>query len=203
LNFKRLQEQIDKTLGKELPTAAKLRNCDSEMIAKKELKDGSRLQVYKNGFALYETDGGSTVFRVDHCGGYTYFSRTEELSVTEEYFNDVDWWVRLLLEAEDRLTHNRNARIENHEFSYDCEEQEMEWMLRKSNSLFDDYMQQETLNTAFDLMTQRQREVVQMYYIEGFGVREIAEIYGVTHQAISVTLSDIRKKFKKNKDKFE
>lgn len=42
-----------------------------------------------------------------------------------------------------------------------------------------------------------------MYYIQGLGVQEIANYYGITHQAVSVTLSDIWKKFKKNKHKFD
>lgn len=41
------------------------------------------------------------------------------------------------------------------------------------------------------MMTQRQKEVFEMYYIQGLGVQEIANYYGITHQAVSVTLSDI------------
>ena len=53
------------------------------------------------------------------------------------------------------------------------------------------------------MMTERQRAVVTMYYIDGMGVQEIAAVYGISHQAVSVTLSDVKKKFQKNRKIFE
>ena len=58
------------------------------------------------------------------------------------------------------------------------------------------------LEKAFSMMTERQRAVVTMYYLDGMGVQEIADVYGISHQAVSVTLSDVKKKFQKNRKKF-
>ena len=61
----------------------------------------------------------------------------------------------------------------------------------------------ELLELAFSMMTERQRAVVTMYYLDGMGVQEIAAVYGISHQAVSVTLSDVKKKFQKNRKLFE
>ena len=115
MTLKELQNKIEKTMGKDLPTAAHLRAGSSPIVASRELDGGTKLSVYQNGFALYQTEGGSTVFRVDYCGGYTYFGRNEQTELSEDFFADTDWWVRLLMEGEDRLTHNRNIKAERHE----------------------------------------------------------------------------------------
>ena len=65
------------------------------------------------------------------------------------------------------------------------------------------YIANELLELAFSLMTERQRAVVTMYYLDGMGVQEIAAVYGISHQAVSVTLSDVKKKFQKNRKLFE
>ncbi len=65
MTLKELQNRIEKTVGKKLPTAAYLRAGNSPLIVSRELEGGTMLSVYQNGFALYQTEGGSTVFRVD------------------------------------------------------------------------------------------------------------------------------------------
>jgi RNA polymerase sigma factor (sigma-70 family) len=67
----------------------------------------------------------------------------------------------------------------------------------------EDYVYREQLRQAFAMMTDRQRAVVKQYYQEGYEQWELAKSYGITQQAIAVTLSDVRKKFQKNKNKFE
>lgn len=201
MTLKELRNQIETTLGKDLPTAAWLRAGNCPLAVSREITANGKLSVFVNGFALYETDCGSTVFRVDYCGGYTYFGANTEDTLSEEFFADTDWWVRLVMEGEDRLTHNRKVKIENYEsfFGYDdtaisslCTESVQEELLRH-----------ELVELVFSMMTERQREVAQLYYLDGYGIKEIAKIYGISFQAVSVTLSGIRKKFQKNRKFFE
>ena len=138
------------------------------------------------------------MFRVDACGGYTYFGRTEKSELDEKFFRDTEWWVRLMMEGEDILTHNQTSLAERHESLY---ETSMD-TAADTEDFLKNIILRETLEAAFSLMTERQREIVVMYYIDGMGVKEIAAIYGITHQAVSVTLSDVKKKFRKNRNKF-
>lgn len=201
MTLKELQEQIERTIGKELPTAAWLRAGNCEVVVSREIATSGKLSVFVNGFALYETDGGCTVFRLDYCGGYTYFGTNTENSLSEEYFADTDWWVRLVMEGEDRLTHNRNVRIEKHESFYEFDDAALSFPCIESEQ--ERFIFREMVEQLFSMMTKRQKEVVKLYYIDGLGVKEIAAIYGISHQAVSVTLSDVKKKFRKNRKLFE
>lgn len=106
--------------------------------------------------------------------------------ITEEYFLEEEWWLRLIIEGEDRIVHNKNKSTEQYELEYN---DEIESLTR--SSVEDEVYFHETLKLIFSMMTQRQKEVFEMYYIQGLGVQEIANYYGITHQAVSVTLSDI------------
>jgi RNA polymerase sigma factor (sigma-70 family) len=202
MTLKELQNRIEKTLGKDLPTAAWLRADNSPLVVFRELEGGTKLSVYQNGFALYQTEGGSTVFRVDYCGGYTYFGRIGQTDLTEEYFAETDWWVRLLMEGEDRLTHNRKVLTEKYESYYEGDSEAFYNICGTEPAPMEAIVTNELLEKAFSMMTERQRAVVTMYYLDGMGVQEIADVYGISHQAVSVTLSDVKKKFQKKRKKF-
>ena len=120
MTLKELQSKIERTSRKELPTAAKLRSGISPLVVCRDFDGGAQLSVYKNGFALYQSLGRSTVFRVDACGGYTYFGRTEKSELDEKFFRDTEWWARLMMEGEDRLTHNQTSLAERHESLYEA-----------------------------------------------------------------------------------
>jgi RNA polymerase sigma factor (sigma-70 family) len=203
MTLKELLNKVEATSGDRVPTAAALRNGDSPVVAEQICHDGSRLRAYQNGYVLYEIEKKSTVFRADYCGGYCYFSCTEEIPVSEAYFSETEWWLRFLMEGEDRLIHNQNIKIESYEISYECNIEEVQSWGQRANPVMEDYVYQEQLRQAFAMMTDRQRAVVKQYYQEGYEQWELAKSYGITQQAIAVTLSDVRKKFQKNKNKFE
>lgn len=198
MTLKELQKQIERTAGKDLPTAAWLRAGNAPLAISREITKTGKLSVFVNGFALYETEDGSTVFRVDYCGGYTYFGANTEDTLSEEFFADTDWWVRLVMEGEDRLTHNRNARTEKYTSLYEFDE-----LVLSAACEFDkEIILQELVEEVLSLMTPRQQEVVKLYYLDELGVAEIASQYGISHQAVSETLSAAKKKFQKNRKKF-
>lgn len=198
MTLKELQKQIESTMGKELPTAAWLRAGNCPLAVCREITESGKLSVYVNGFALYEADCGSTVFRVDYCGGYTYFGANTEESLSEEFFADTDWWVRLVMEGEDRLTHNRNVRAEKNMSLYEVDELALTTVCEAEEEIF----LQELVKEVLSILTPRQREVVRLYYMDGFGLAEIASLYGISHQAVSETLYAAKKKIQKNPKKF-
>lgn len=203
MTLKELLRKMYPTQEGKVPTAASLRTGDCPVVAEQNWSDGSRLCAFQNGYVLFESAQKATVFRADHCGGYSYYGCENTVAFSEEYFEEVEWWVRLLMEAEDRITHNQNAQKERHEISYECNIEEVKTWMQNEDLLMEDYTYRTWLQQAFSMMTERQREVVKKRYIEGCEVQEIADIYGVSHQAISVTLADVRKKFQKNRKLFE
>lgn len=203
MTLKELQNKIEKTTGKNLPTAAYLRAGNSPVVASRELDGGAKLSVYQNGFALYQTDGGSTVFRVDHCGGYTYFGRSEQTELSENFFADTDWWVRLLMEGEDRLTHNRNIKAERHECLFEGDSEAYYNICGTEQPMYEEIAQMERIEAMLSILTVRQREIVTMYYIDGLGIKEIAKVCGISFQAVSAAISESRKKLEKNREKIK
>ncbi len=203
MTLKELQNKIDKTMGKDLPTAAHLRAGSSPIVAIRELDGGTKLSVYQNGFALYQTEGGSTVFRVDYCGGYTYFGRNEQTELSEDFFADTDWWVRLLMEGEDRLTHNRNIKAERHECSFGGDTEAYYNLCGTEQPMIDEMMSGERMEAVLSILTVRQRELFTLYYIDGYEMKEIARICGISFQAVSIALSESRKKLEKNREKIK
>lgn len=203
MTLKELQNKIEKTMGKDLPTAAHLRAGSSPIVASRELDGGTKLSVYQNGFALYQTEGGSTVFRVDYCGGYTYFGRNEQTELSEDFFADTDWWVRLLMEGEDRLTHNRNIKAERHECLFEGDSEAFYNICGTEQSMHEEIMERDRIDAMLSVLTVRQRELVTLYYIDGLGIKEIAKVCGISFQAVSIALSESRKKFEKNREKIK
>ena len=202
MTLRELMNQIERTNGKKLPTAAWLRMGNSPLMVEKRISENCCLSVYQNGFALYQTPDGCTVFRVDYCGGYTYFGREQETCFSEDYFAGEEWWVRLVMEGEDRLTHNRNVQIERYECSFGADSAELGDTTVPAFSVQKDLLVREALEQAFAMMTKRQKEVVRYYYIEGMSGKEIAKLYGISQQAVALTLSDVKKKLQKNQKKF-
>lgn len=204
LTFQELKKQIQKTIGvwSSIPTAKALKNLGSKVVAYKEIRVGSRLSVYECGFALYETVSGSTVLRVDHCGDYRYFTRFEELSMEEESYEVMGWYVCLILEGEDRLVHNQNVRLERSEMSYSAEEMEWGAMEAEVPDPLCQLMHDEQIRMLFSILTEHQKLVVSQYYLYGYTLQEIADSLGVSVQAVSCTLNDAKKKLQKNQNLF-
>lgn len=142
------------------------------------------------------------MFRVDYCGGYTYFGQEQETCFSEDYFAGEEWRVRLVMEGEDRLIHNRNVQIERYECSFGADSAELGDTTVPAFSVQKDLLVREALEQAFAMMTKRQKEVVRYYYIEGLTGKEIAKLYGISQQAVALTLFDVKKKLQKNRKKF-
>lgn len=117
-----LKEKIDAVVEKKLPSFKALMEMKPMAVAQTTVKDAS-LTVYQNGYAVYEMDGAHTVMAVDHCGDYRYdFTDGTYQVVPAETFEETEWSVRLLMEGERRMEHNRNNRTaETENVSLECD----------------------------------------------------------------------------------
>ena len=81
----------------------------------------------------------------------------------------------------------RNAKTVNYEdVSYDIYEEEEEMSQEEINNILDN---------IFTFLNYKEQKLL-TYVRDGLNNREIAELYGVTHQAISLKLIKIMKKIK-------
>ena len=100
-----------------LPTARQLRNS-GEIIAREQFGGEAELSVYRDGCVLYQVGNRSTVFSLHPCRGYFYLSDGDNVHLPEQYFDRKKWYLRLILEGEDRLNRNREERERSRNVSY-------------------------------------------------------------------------------------
>ena len=84
------------------------------------MENGREIQllVYQEGYALYRVGKYTTVFPVHSCGDYCYENDGQQICVDASFFEQQEWYVRLFLEGEDRLTKNRETCHKRKVFSY-------------------------------------------------------------------------------------
>lgn len=200
MTLRELRTMIHSTNGLKTPGPKALRESESPVVAA-DVRNGDGIIVYENGFATYQRDGKITVMSADDIGDYSYYFATGESVISQEFFLDQDYTIFLSLVGEDRLTHNMNTCSELHEISYS--DQETEWGAMKDDSqdILGKILRQELLREVYGCMTERQTEIVNMYYLEQLTSREIAERLGISHQGVKKNLElakeNVQRKIKK------
>ena len=65
--------------------------------------------MYENGYAVYEWTAHTQSWPLDRCGDcrYDFTDGTYQVIPAEE-FENMEWSIRLLMEGERRMEHNRN-----------------------------------------------------------------------------------------------
>ncbi len=197
MKLKELKEKLDSTKGKKLPTVRELREDISILVVKESLDDGE-LCVYRNGFAAFWTKDHQTIFRVDEMGSYTYSSNTERTCIAEHEFDEMDWQIRVLMEAEERIEHSMDVMESRKTYSYDDLWSEKDAVMDQTEELQDTLFRRQKIEEIYGLLNPRQKEILQMRFIEERTWQEIASCYGVSFQAIMCSMNGIRKKIHKN-----
>lgn len=195
ITFAQLREMVRSTVGMKLPTAKALRNGNARIVVRCELQEEVYLTAYDNGFVLYETPSGNTVLRLDNCKDYIYVTQKKNEHLAKETFDDMHWSVRVMLEGEDRLSHNNQEAWKRKAEPYDS--LSIEYLKDTNAGVLEQIIRNEQMERLMMELTQHQREVFTLYYICGYKLREIAAYYRVSHQAISISLECGRKKLKK------
>lgn len=182
--------------GKNPPTAKQLQSAESLVVNEKLGTDGE-IRVYANGYALYRICSRSTVFSVHSCGDYLYLSDEGMVHLAGDFFEGERWYLRLVLEGEDRLGRNQEERERN--FSYSIVSEEWATMEDASESALDHLVKQETVGEMLQLLTEKQRTVIQRYYIQGKTQVQISKELGISRLAVRDSIfhaiGRIRKKY--------
>lgn len=154
------------------------------------MENGREIQllVYQEGYALYRVGKYNTVFPVHSCGDYFYENDGKPICVDATFFEQQEWYVRLFLEGEDRLTKNRETCHKGKVFSYHAVSEE--WFFLSSPALppLEQLIEKEQILELIGLLTERQRDIVILYFYYGETQWEIAKELGITQPTVSQTL---------------
>ena len=111
ISLRELKNCVDKVPEKKIPGYKQLMETNP-VVAARATVNGATITAYTNGYAVYEADDAHTVLDVNRCGDYRYdFNDSTYEVVPAEVFEDAEWTVRLVMEANAgwRITAARSA----------------------------------------------------------------------------------------------
>lgn len=199
--LKKIVRQAD--IEKRIPCVSALKKSGEEIVVRERIGKDTVITVYANGYVLYQDNGRTTVFPLHMCRSYAYESSTGEMeSIKEEFFDNQNWYIRLIIEASDLLERNQEKRISNHNVcSYSAYSEEWKVMKDSKDDVLNELIWRETFLEMLEILTEKQKMVVSLYYIDNLKQREIAQKMGISQQSVGQILKrallEMRKFYKK------
>lgn len=179
-----------------IPTAKNLRET-GRAVAEKQLENNTWIAAYKNGYALYHAGGHSTVFSIHVCGSYLYESNGVSSFLQERLFEKEPWYVRLVLEGEDRLERNQRVKEQEKTVSYSAMSEEWQVMENLEKNPLKYLVERENMEEMLHCLTGRQRIAVNLCFFQQKTQKEVARELGISSPAVSTILSQAVRKLRK------
>lgn len=153
---------------------------------------GSTLTVYKCGFFLYTSGRRSTVQDIQRClNPVWYDTATNKIAVPAEQFLDMPFYVRLVLEGEDRITANQQSQENKKTTSTDNLDIESSFLKDKDSDFVTRWLDAEDvsnnrrkLTQALKTLTPHQYDAVIKYFVSEMTYQEIADEMGCAKQTV-------------------
>lgn len=188
LTLKELRGMVTVTESEDrVPTAKQLLESGAEVIVKEALTRDTTISVFANGFVLYRAGKHYTVFSIEDCGTYGYESVKDAFQVYEaSFFDNENWYIRLIMEAEDRLERNQDRIKSNHKVcSYDRMVEEGSEIESDEEGILESLVKDDLIKRMLEKLNERQREIIYLFYFEQWRQQDIAEYFGVSQQNVS------------------
>ena len=194
-------------MEKRIPSVKSLK--EHKVVVKEMINADTTISVYDHGYVLYTAGNQSTVFPLHSCDDYEYVSVTgDNKEFNKEFFDNENWYIRLLMEAEDRMAYSQSKISTNHGvFSNSDVTDDAEIMRGSSKDFVDDVIDREILNALIKELTERQKTVLNLIYFEEMRQQDVADYLGIKQQSVNDLLNRalktigkrrILKKFQKN-----
>ncbi|WP_379691793.1 sigma-70 family RNA polymerase sigma factor [Mediterraneibacter gnavus] len=188
---------------KRIPSVKSLK--EHKVVVKEMINADTTISVYDHGYVLYTAGNQSTVFPLHSCDDYEYVSVTgDNKELNKEFFDNENWYIRLLMEAEDRMAYSQSKISTNHGvFSNSDVTDDAEIMRGSSKDFVDDVIDREILNTLIKELTERQKTVLNLVYFEEMRQQDVADYLGIKQQSVNDLLNRALKTMKKKAENEE
>ena len=188
---------------KRIPSVKSLK--EHKVVVKEMINADTTISVYDHGYVLYTAGNQSTVFPLHSCDDYEYVSVTgDNKEFNKEFFDNENWYIRLLMEAEDRMAYSQSKIITNHGvFSNSDVTDDAEIMRGSSKDFVDDVIDREILNALIKELTERQKTVLNLVYFEEMRQQDVADYLGIKQQSVNDLLNRALKTMKKKAENEE
>ena len=188
---------------KRIPSVKSLK--EHKVVVKEMINADTTISVYDHGYVLYTAGNQSTVFPLHSCDDYEYVSVTgDNKEFNKEFFDNENWYIRLLIEAEDRMAYSQSKISTNHGvFSNSDVTDDAEIMRGSSKDFVDDVIDREILHTLIKELTERQKMVLNLVYFEEMRQQDVADYLGIKQQSVNDLLNRALKTMKKKAENEE
>ena len=179
-----------------------------------ETTDGD-CKVYANGYAVYSNNTGTTVLWLADCCSFTYQfdalkgserdHMVQRSTVGEDILGSQPWFMAVMLRGDHQVETNsmnrqfdrKGAKKEMWDEDEAEEKREKRW---NPGYHFESpeaaYIKKEILQEQLAKLTDRQREVFLLYHRCGYNQQEIADMLGISQQAVDYRLAGAEKKIR-------
>ena len=188
---------------KRIPSVKSLK--EHKVVVREMINADTTISVYDHGYVLYTAGNQSTVFPLHSCDDYEYVSVTgDNKEFNKEFFDNENWYIRLLMEAEDRMAYSQSKISANHGvFSNSDVTDDAEIMRGSSKDFVDDVIDREILHALIKELTERQKMVLNLVYFEEMRQQDVADYLGIKQQSVNDLLDRALKKMKKKAENEE
>ena len=188
---------------KRIPSVKSLK--EHKVVVKEMINADTTISVYDHGYVLYTAGNQSTVFPLHSCDDYEYVSVTgDNKEFNKEFFDNENWYIRLLMEAEDRMAYSQSKISTNHGvFSNSDVTDDAEIMRGSSKDFVDDVIDREIQNALIKELTERQKTVLNLVYFEEMRQQDVADYLGIKQQSVNDLLNRALKTMKKKAENEE
>ena len=209
--------KVEKQKPKRRPGARQLRK-GYPRVAMIEIGKSARLEVFTNGYAIYDNGNRKVVMWVPDCGSATYYftglrdnekeylSQKEEISM--DILGDLPWYHALMISGENRIEYNMDhPKSIGNTSDFDSEEAEVipasHWVgASRFDTTEEAYLKKEAAEERWKALTEKQREVYTLRYEFGMSEEEIAGVCNIARRTARDRLELINQKFKANPEKY-
>lgn len=188
---------------KRIPSVKSLK--EHKVVVKEMINADTTISVYDHGYVLYTAGNQSTVFPLHSCDDYEYVSVTgDNKEFNKEFFDNENWYIRLLMEAEDRMAYSQSKISTNHGvFSNSDVTDDAEIMRGSSKDFVDDVIDRAILHALIKELTERQKTVLNLVYFEEMRQQDVADYLGIKQQSVNDLLNRALKTMKKKAENEE
>lgn len=205
LTLRDLRHILPQTSGVDTPSEQWIREHAKEAMCMINLED-TQILVFPNGFYTYERDGRVSILRVD---GFTHihysFADGSGMDVEESEYLDCSFATALELNGENQWERNSDKR-HGYAHGFSIGDTPDEWreefrtpspedqMIEKE----DEMEEHQRLQKALRTLTERQKQIVKMYFYQNMTQAEISKVTGVCQQRVSRVIDQAVLKLRKN-----
>ena len=206
LSFGQLKQMLPSTAGQKLPVPLVLEQAPPEILFRHENGDMA-ITVFTNGLYLYQRDCRRTVFAVDRCKQLIYRYQDDEVRIIpESRFSDGPCLIPLFLKGDERLNHNMDA-YEEYQQAFSLSRNVDDWnesvhVKSVEENFFDtleEFEKEAKMQNALEQLTERQRQILRMYFENGLNRRQIAAVLHLSPSSvrdhINAAMENLRKQF--------